>query len=109
MKVENGAILKDVFPNVRYPNVIWAADNQSFYYSRNDAAENTGRQTCGNVYLHHVGNNNDATIFDWRSINELKQESCENVNLYSATNSDYLLVYVSRAINGYGGYLFYSR
>lgn len=109
IKVTDGTVLKDRLPLVRYPNVVWAGDNQSFYYSLNDAAENTGRQTCGKVYLHRVGEENDVGTFDWRSIDELKNESCENVNLYSSADSEYLLVYVSRSISGYGGYLFAAK
>ncbi|WP_318376630.1 prolyl oligopeptidase family serine peptidase [Enterobacter sp.] len=109
MRVADGKVFQERIPSVRYPGVVWAADNRSFYYSKNEASGNGGRQTCGTVYRHHLGENHDAIIFDWRSINELKQHTCENLNLYSSADSDYLLVYVSRAISGYGGYLFSAR
>lgn len=109
IQVKEGTILKDSFPNLRYPNVVWAADNQSFYYSKNVSSESMGRQTCGIVYLHRLGEINDIPTFDWRSIDELKPKTCENVNLYSSVNSEHLLVYVSRSISGYGGYLFSAK
>ena len=109
IRVSDGVVLKDSIPQVRYPNVVWAEDNQSFYYSLNDAAESKGRQTCGKVYLHRLGEGNDVSVFDWQSIDELKQLSCENINLYSSANSHYLLVYVSRSIGGYGGDLFLAK
>lgn len=109
IKVIDSTVLKDSIQKVRYPNVVWAADNQSFYYSKNDAEENVGRKACGIIYLHRVGEENNVVTFDWRRIDELKQKSCENVNLYASADSDYLLVYVSRSISGYGGYLFVAK
>lgn len=47
--------------------------------------------------------------FDWRVISEFVQKSCENVNLYSSPDSEYLIVNFSKSISGYGGYLFSAK
>ena len=106
IRVADGVVLKDEISAVRYPNVVWAADNQSFYYSLNDTTHDTGRQTCGKVYYHHLGSQNDVMTFDWHTLPELTQKKCENVNLFASPDSAYLIVYFSKSISGYGGYLF---
>ncbi|ROP62494.1 oligopeptidase B [Enterobacter sp. BIGb0383] len=109
VRVADNVVLDDRIPAVRYPNVVWAADNQSFYYSLNATTPASGRQTCGMVYLHHLGRYRDVMTFDWRAIPELAQKSCENVNLYSSPDSEYLIVYFSKSISGYGGYIFSAK
>ncbi|WP_332613810.1 prolyl oligopeptidase family serine peptidase [Enterobacter ludwigii] len=109
IRVADNVVLDTRIPAVRYPNVVWAADNQSFYYSLNTTTQDSGRQTCGKVYLHHIESNNDVMTFDWRTIPELAQQSCENVNLYASPDSDYLIVNVSKSISGYGSSLFSAK
>lgn len=109
IRVADGVVLDSHIPAVRFPNVVWAADNQSFYYSLNATTQASGRQTCGTVYLHHLGSERDIMIFDWRVIPELAKKSCENVNLYSSPDSEYLIVNFSKSISGYGGYLYFAK
>ena len=109
IRVADGVILHSNIPAVRSPNVAWAADNQSFYYSLNTTAQASKRQFCGVVYLHRLGSKQDIMTFDWRAIPELAQKSCENVNLYSSPHSEYLVVDFSRAISGYGRNLFFAK
>lgn len=109
IRVADNAVLDNHISAVRYPNVVWAADNQSFYYSLNAANQASGRETCGKVYLHHLGGHRDVMTFDWRAVPELAQKSCENVNLYASPDSEYLVVNFSKSISGYGGYLFSAK
>lgn len=109
IRVADNVVLDDHILAVRYPNVVWAADNQSFYYSLNAATQASGRQTCGKAYLHHLGGHNDVMTFDWRAVPELAQKSCENVNLYASPDSEYLIANFSKSISGYGGYLFSAK
>jgi protease II len=105
----DNVVLDSHIPDVRYPSVVWAADNQSFYYSLNAITQDSGRQTCGKVYLHRIGHDRDVMTFDWRTLPELAQKACENVNLYTTPDSEYLIVNVSKSISGYGGYLFAAK
>ena len=109
IRVADNVVIDDHIPAVRYPNVVWAADNQSFYYSQNATTQASGRQTCGKVYLHHLERHRDVMTFDWRAIPELAHKSCENVNLYSSPDSEYLIVNFSKSISGYGGYIFFAK
>lgn len=109
IRVADNTLLDNHISAVRYPNVVWAADNHSFYYSLNAATQESGRATCGKIYLHYLGSSRDIMIFDWRAIPELAQKPCENVNLYSSPNSDYLIVNFSKSISGYGGDLFFAK
>ena len=88
IRVVDNVVLDTHIPDVRYPSVVWAADNQSFYYSLNAITQDSGRQTCGKVYLHRIGHDRDVMTFDWRTLPELAQKACENVNLY--TTPDWL-------------------
>ncbi|MCU6306579.1 prolyl oligopeptidase family serine peptidase [Enterobacter quasiroggenkampii] len=109
IRVVDNVVLDTHIPDVRYPSVVWAADNQSFYYSLNTITQDSGRQTCSKVYLHRIGHDRDVMTFDWRTLPELAQKACENVNLYTSPDSEYLIVNVSKSISGYGGYLFAAK
>lgn len=109
IRVADNVVIDDHIPAVRYPNVVWAADNQSFYYSQNATNQDSGRQTCGKVYLHHLESHRDVMTFDWHAIPELAQKTCENANLYASPDSEYLIVNISKSISGYGGYLFFAK
>lgn len=115
VNVYNGTVIEDSIPQVRFPNVVWNDDNHSFFYSKNlpidIAGESMPRQSCGEVYIHRLGDKyeNDLLIFDKSMVDELEQGSCENINLYSSINSNYLIVYASPSISGYGGYLYSTQ
>ncbi|ENM5738040.1 S9 family peptidase [Vibrio mimicus] len=106
INVSNRMKLNDNIPLVRYPNVVWDSDNQSFYYSKSDNAGTQRLTACGKIYLHRIGVKNDTVVFDANNIEGLRKEDCESVNLYSSVSSEYLIVSISSLTSGYSGALY---
>lgn len=115
LDINKGTRLKDVIPRTRYPRINWRADNRSFFYSRlppEQPLSSASKSLAGKkIYLHHIGQNytTDDLIFDSEMVEGSNANSYNDVELYSSSNSDWLLASISPSTSGYSNDLYAAR
>ncbi|PXY90727.1 prolyl oligopeptidase family serine peptidase [Gilliamella apis] len=101
INVKTRAHLADSLSGITFSNLVWANDNLSFFYHRNNFADSGNRKSgTEELYLHRLGSNSDKDLAIFGKANIENYQANIDQYTYLSLSANWAVVSVESSISG---------